>query len=439
MKKILFTIILFAIILSCNMPASASGEDEIVATWRGGKITLKEFEDFALYLAFNWDANEAKKSSFEQRREILTKMVNFKLTELLADSLQLDTMKVMRESYKRKLGGVAYSRHIVADSIRKKAFSDNEIKNIYEKMRNEYFISHILINNEEKSEDDAKAKIDSLYLILKSEPSLFRPTAEKHSDDKGSAVSGGDLGWQLTPNFVPEFEEQVLNLKIGELSEPFKTEFGWHIAVVRDRRISEGLGSFEKEKGKITNFLIRKNQDKFDKAFQDFKIFLFKKYNVMTDDKLISQLYSRLRDNINNNRNISYGFDDSFRSKTIASFENGSITINDVLTNYEGTELDLLKGLTLYNIYDIIFMKNYQKLTYMAAVDLGYSEKPEVLKIVNEGMMIDHMEYFTDRYLGKPEKMNEWYSDLYRNYNLRINHLIFEKSFDDIPLSDDRK
>ncbi len=64
----------------------------------------------------------------------------------------------------------------------------------------------------------------------------FEELAKQYSADPGSAVKGGDLGWQTTELYVPEFKDKVDNLPEGEISEPFKTVHGWHIVEVLDRR-----------------------------------------------------------------------------------------------------------------------------------------------------------------------------------------------------------
>ena len=56
------------------------------------------------------------------------------------------------------------------------------------------------------------------------------------SDDPGSANQGGEMGWTNPGEFVPEFEEVANNSEIGELSEPFRSRFGWHILEVQERR-----------------------------------------------------------------------------------------------------------------------------------------------------------------------------------------------------------
>ncbi len=64
----------------------------------------------------------------------------------------------------------------------------------------------------------------------------FGELAKLLSDDPGSANEGGEMGWTSPGEFVPEFEEVASKSKIGEVSEPFRTRFGWHILEVMERR-----------------------------------------------------------------------------------------------------------------------------------------------------------------------------------------------------------
>lgn len=433
--KYLIALISLLLLISCN---SNIKNDDVVASWRGGQITLKEYEDFALYYAFDYESDTAAKSTFYKRREILTDMINFKMIELLADSLQLDTMKVMKESYDRKLGSISFVHHLYVDSVRRKVFPDDEIKKVYDKMKYEYFVSHILLKCNENNEEQIKLKIDSLYAEIVKNPDSFRSIAGKYSEDEGSGSQGGDLGWNLTPNFVPEFDNQIIRLKTGEISKPFKTDFGWHIAILKDRRKTK-LESFEREKGKITAYLIKKNQDKHNEAFDDFKIFLFKKYRVESNDSVISQFVNRFKFNFKNNIDVSSGFTDLDKSEVIASFEGINITVDDALKHFSEGDKEILQNFSANNVNDLILNIYYTRLTYLSAIDLGYSTMPDVLKLVEEGMIIDHQDYFTDRFLGKNEEKDKWYKELYLNYNLSVNHYILEKSFESVQAFDDRK
>jgi len=64
----------------------------------------------------------------------------------------------------------------------------------------------------------------------------FAALARAHSEDPGSAASGGDLGWVNPGQMVPEFEKAMADLKPGELSPPVQSQFGWHLIQVLERR-----------------------------------------------------------------------------------------------------------------------------------------------------------------------------------------------------------
>ncbi len=90
-------------------------------------------------------------------------------------------------------------------------------------------VSHIMIKTAEAKDGSDKKKIDEIYAKLK-EGESFVTLAKQFSDDKGSAVKGGELPEFNTGKMVSEFEEASYGLKKdGDISEPFKTQYGWHI------------------------------------------------------------------------------------------------------------------------------------------------------------------------------------------------------------------
>lgn len=95
---------------------------------------------------------------------------------------------------------------------------------------------HILISpTAVLSDDRARQRLESLRQRIRMGDE-FGELARAHSDDRGSAMRGGDLGWTDPGDMVPQFEEVMNRLPPGEVSEPFRTQFGWHIVEVLDRR-----------------------------------------------------------------------------------------------------------------------------------------------------------------------------------------------------------
>ena len=97
-------------------------------------------------------------------------------------------------------------------------------------------VRHILIEtNEIVTDQDAQLRLESLRERLKQGAS-FADLARSNSDDPTTATQGGELGW-LNPGSLPQgFQNALAELPIGELSQPFQTRAGWHLAEVQDRR-----------------------------------------------------------------------------------------------------------------------------------------------------------------------------------------------------------
>ncbi len=95
---------------------------------------------------------------------------------------------------------------------------------------------HILIRLDElTTEDDAKIRLNQLKTRLEGGDD-FAEMARSHSDDTVSAADGGDLGWSSPGRLVSQFENVMNQLEINEISDPFKTQFGWHILQVLGHR-----------------------------------------------------------------------------------------------------------------------------------------------------------------------------------------------------------
>ena len=110
--------------------------------------------------------------------------------------------------------------------------------------------SHILIKtNELTTDDDAQTRLEQLReRVLNG--AEFTELARAHSDDTGSAIEGGSLGWSSPGAMVPEFEEKMNELSIGGLSEVFKSRFGWHLIKIDDRREQNMAEEYKRSKAR---------------------------------------------------------------------------------------------------------------------------------------------------------------------------------------------
>ena len=107
---------------------------------------------------------------------------------------------------------------------------------------------HILIKtNEIINDDEAKKKLLALKQRLK-DGDDFAVLARGNSDDKASALKGGDLGWVTPGALVPPFEEAMNRLTLNQVSDPVQTQFGWHIIQVIEREKQDNSTEFKKSK-----------------------------------------------------------------------------------------------------------------------------------------------------------------------------------------------
>lgn len=109
---------------------------------------------------------------------------------------------------------------------------------------------HILLSpNELVSDEEALNRIRQLKYRLE-EGEDFAQIARQHSDDRGSALDGGNLGWVTKGQMVPEFEEVMIYSDVGVISHPFRSEFGWHIMQVTERRSYDGTEEIKRSKAR---------------------------------------------------------------------------------------------------------------------------------------------------------------------------------------------
>lgn len=110
---------------------------------------------------------------------------------------------------------------------------------------------HILIRTDDLTSDqDAKQQLSQLRQQIM-QGDQFTELARSHSDDKLSALKGGDLGWISPGQMIPLFEEVMNSLEPGEISQPFESHFGWHIVQVLERRQQNMTEEFKRNKARM--------------------------------------------------------------------------------------------------------------------------------------------------------------------------------------------
>jgi peptidyl-prolyl cis-trans isomerase C len=162
------------------------------------------------------------------------------------------------DDFKRKmaLARTKLLMEALLQSEAKSAVTDEAMKKVYadaiKDMGNEQEVSarHVLV----ESEDEAKTVAADLK-----KGGDFAAIAKEKSKDPGSKDSGGDLGFFTKDQMVPEFAEAAFKLDKGQISDPVKSQFGWHVIRVDDKRAKQPP-SFDQVKEQIENYVQRKAQ-----------------------------------------------------------------------------------------------------------------------------------------------------------------------------------
>lgn len=142
--------------------------------------------------------------------------------------------------------------------------------NASSQMATEYHARHILVRvNENQSDAAAKAKIDTLRARIEGGAD-FQAVAKESSEDANSRGQGGDLGWFPADAFGPDFGRQVTTLNDGGLSQPFRTEAGWHVVQLVGRRETD-VGN-ENQRAQVRETIgRRKLEDEYNRFLQEMR------------------------------------------------------------------------------------------------------------------------------------------------------------------------
>ena len=233
--------------------AQIASNDTVVATVDGKNITEGD-----LKLAESEIGQELAQLQPEvKRRALVEYLIDNQLFANAAEAAKLQDSPEFAKymAYLR----IRALREQFFEKTLKGTVNEDEAKKIYNarvaelKPEWEFAARHILVDSEDKAKE-LRAKIAG--------GADFATVAKESSSDKGSAAQGGLLGYFGMGQMVPEFETQVAKMQKGELSEPVKTQFGWHIIKLEDRRQKQPP-TFEQVKDTIMNSLaVRKAQEK---------------------------------------------------------------------------------------------------------------------------------------------------------------------------------
>jgi len=241
-------------------PARADDVDPVVA-----KVNGTEIHQSDLTVAEE-EAGQLPPMSPNAKKDYLVQFV----TDMILMSQAAEAKKMGDTlEFKRKL---AFNREKLLmeqllQKAAKEALTDKAMHDVYDEaakqmgQEQEVHARHILIRaaaGDDKASKEAEDKIKAIIVRLKKGEDFAKVASEATEDPSGKA-NGGDLGYFSKEQMVPEFSDTAFKLDKGQISEPVKTQFGWHVIKVEDKRVKP-VPPFDEVKPQIENYVQRKAQ-----------------------------------------------------------------------------------------------------------------------------------------------------------------------------------
>lgn len=274
MKKPFFNSILFSLISLLMISTSTYAQERVVATVDGIPVLESQVKR-ALGKKANTEANRQVALNSVIDDILVQKAIQdsgVKITNAHIDAVIENIAAQNGLTYGQFLDAVEYqgidihsyrrqiANQLLMDAVRQQNFGRNldvtreQVENLADKMLSqakqegklkevtapEYEVRHILLKlNPLLNDNQAKAQLNQIRADILANKLTFAQAAKDYSKDYLSGANGGSLGYALPDMYVPAFQQAILNTKQGTISQPFKTEFGWHILEVTGKRQSD--------------------------------------------------------------------------------------------------------------------------------------------------------------------------------------------------------
>jgi peptidyl-prolyl cis-trans isomerase SurA len=208
-------------------------KQEVLITIGGIETEKAEFE--RIYLKNN--QNLLDESDVNSPKDYLRLYVDFKLKVAEAMNLKMDTVKTFRE----ELAG--YRKELAAPYLTDMNYDESMVRELYERMKKEVNASHILFRLNENASPEEEKEVLGKAMEVRNEiinGMDFNRAAFEYSEDPSARNNRGNLGYFSAFQMVAPFENAAFNTPAGQISEPVRTSFGYHLIKVHEIRNNQG-------------------------------------------------------------------------------------------------------------------------------------------------------------------------------------------------------
>jgi len=276
-----------------------------IASINGTKfITAKEFREkigtvqgqYATQMGIDYKSEKGKEGYNQLKTQLMQELI---LTKIMLGNAEQDKIVVTDDQVKQEINKIKAQNFQNNDLAFKKAMKKNNIKEdslnviLKEKMTLQKYVEKLMNDNVKISDKDlmneynakradftTKESVEASHILVKSEAEAkkiyndikagkdFAELAKNNSQDPGSKNNGGSLGYFSKGQMVPEFEKATFSLKIGEVSQPVKTSFGYHV-IKKTGYKPEQVMPFDQVKQNLEQQVKADKQREFFTAWRD--------------------------------------------------------------------------------------------------------------------------------------------------------------------------
>ena len=221
------------LVLTCIASGAfmVSGHAQSLYTYGPHSVTKEEF----LRVYKKNSINKKPDMTDTALRSYLDLYALFRMKVAEADKQKLDTVATIDHELD------SYRKQLAKNYLTDEQVTNKMIHEAYDRMKEDVHVAHILVSCSPGMDTVAAyRKIDSIYHLIENKKADFETLAKQFSDDKGSKDNGGDIGYFTALQTVYPFENVAYSTPVGKVSAPFKTQFGYHIIKVIDKRADRG-------------------------------------------------------------------------------------------------------------------------------------------------------------------------------------------------------
>ncbi len=274
------------------------------------RISLEEFKHI-----FNKN-NDNEEIDKEYLDEYIELFVNFKLKVKEAKSLGFDTVKTFIDELE------GYRKQLARPYLRDDNFNDELFDEALDRIQYDINADHILININDENNDEALNKIKEIRKQILSGNISFGDAAVKFSDDKSAIENKGNLGYFTAFMMVYDFETAAYNTAVGDISEPVKTKYGYHLLKINDIRKAVG-------ERKVAHIMFKTGKNAKPDKIKDAKNKILETYNLLKNGDKFAEVAERFSED--RSTAVKGGILPPFGvGKMVPEFENQSFKLKKV-------------------------------------------------------------------------------------------------------------